>query len=48
MTMTSKIVLAVAIVFSMASASFAGYKSDLPRKGEPLYFKYATGDLSAS
>jgi hypothetical protein len=45
--MTTKITLAVAIVLSLVSASFAGYVSDPPKKGEPLYFKYATGSWNA-
>jgi len=41
--MTARIAIALAIVFGLTSASFAVYKSDLPKNGEPLYFKYATG-----
>ena len=44
--MTTKIVLAVAIILGMASASFASPKSSLPKNGEALYFKYASGSDS--
>ncbi len=44
--MTTKIALAVAIIFSMASASLASPKSSLPKHGDALYFKYATGSDS--
>ena len=42
--MTTKIALAVAVVLGMVSASLAAPKSSLPKNGEPLYFKYATGE----
>ena len=41
--MIARITIALAIVLGMASASFAAPKSSLPKNGDALYFKYATG-----
>ena len=39
----TKIAIAIAVILGMASASLASPKSSLPKNGDPLYFKYATG-----